>query len=45
MTSCGTTSERSAAWLHAFVGGLYVVMAVWHFWSWKVHQRRDALTR
>lgn len=26
MTSCGTTSERSAAWLHAFVGGLVAVL-------------------
>ncbi len=41
MTSCGKTSERTAAILHGAIAALYVVMLAWHVFSVAVHLRRD----
>ncbi|HYE89546.1 MAG TPA: hypothetical protein VEA38_00945 [Terriglobales bacterium] len=42
MTSCGETSERTAAALHGVVALLYTLMLAWHAWSTVVHLRRHA---
>lgn len=40
MVSCGSTSERAAAGLHALVAGLYVAMLVFHVLSVRAHWKR-----
>jgi len=41
MTACGETSERTAAYLHAAVAMLYLVMMAWHGMSVVKHWSRQ----
>lgn len=41
MTSCGETSERTAAMWHGVVAGLYLVMLGWHLKSVFSHLSRQ----